>query len=193
MLFRYEELLYLQERVAAEGKGMLRFDQELGPGYFAAVDGEGNLQEVGWVKIPSLQTLSWAAQWLEYRKGLQKQLSGDAFVVPIFESEVHSQLREVIASSNLLHSQCLLAVRGDNDTMILKNAPIVVFSPEKSNSTNRDGSIAEHKSLTSTSRVRRYLRDTVPAGHARGAWHLQNGENTPQGRPGPISKASTGL
>jgi len=48
------------------------------------------VQEVGWVKFPSLQHLSWAAQWLEYRQGLSRRLEEDkdTLVVPIFEDEV---------------------------------------------------------------------------------------------------------
>ena len=48
------------------------------------------LQEVGWVKFPSLQHLSWAAQWLQYQEDLSKRLQEkDTLVVPIFENEVN--------------------------------------------------------------------------------------------------------
>lgn len=92
--FHFEEALEsvgMQERAAGQGL-TVSFAQEAGPGYFAAVDGEGKLQEVGWVKIPSLQTLSWAAQWLQYQRNLQAKLDEDALVVPVFESEVQTTL-----------------------------------------------------------------------------------------------------
>ena len=42
------------------------------------------------MKFPSLQHLSWAAQWLQYQEGLSKRLQEeDTLVVPIFEDEVN--------------------------------------------------------------------------------------------------------
>ena len=66
------------------------FSEDTGPGYFAAVDELGRLQEVGWIKFPTLQHLSWAAQWLSYAKSLRGQLAeqGQALVVPVFEDKV---------------------------------------------------------------------------------------------------------
>lgn len=66
------------------------FSEDTGPGYFAAVDDLGRLQEVGWIKFPTLQHLSWAAQWLSYAESLRGQLADEdqALVVPVFEDKV---------------------------------------------------------------------------------------------------------
>lgn len=66
----------------------MSFQEETGPGYFAAVDAEGKLQQTGWLRFPTLQYLSWAAQWLKYRQDLQAKLEQDALVIPVFESQV---------------------------------------------------------------------------------------------------------
>ena len=43
------------------------------------------------MKFPSLQHLSWAAQWLQYQGDLSQRLQEkDTLVVPIFENEVPS-------------------------------------------------------------------------------------------------------
>ena len=64
------------------------FTEEVGPGYYAAIDHRGKLQELGWIRFPTLQHLSWAAQWLRYRQQLDKRLEEPAFEVPIIDNEV---------------------------------------------------------------------------------------------------------
>lgn len=77
------------QNVAVSAEGVeVSFQDESGPGYFAAVDAEGKLQQTGWMKAPSLQYLSWAAQWLKYTQGLQTRLAQEALVIPVFESQV---------------------------------------------------------------------------------------------------------
>lgn len=86
------QVLAVQEVVLREGvadrtvEGILR--EEKGPGYFAAIDELFRLQEVGWIKFPTLQHLSWTGQWLVYARALRAQLLAEALVIPIFKDEV---------------------------------------------------------------------------------------------------------
>lgn len=64
------------------------FGEDTGPGYYAAVDDLGLLREVGWVKFPTLQHLSWAAQWLAYARRLRQKLEKPALVVGVFQEQV---------------------------------------------------------------------------------------------------------
>lgn len=59
-----------------------------GPGLFAGIDAHGRLLEAGWQKFPSLLHLVWAAQWEEYKRGLEARLQQPALVVPVFERQV---------------------------------------------------------------------------------------------------------
>lgn len=81
----------LQDLALAHPGFSIAFGEESGPGYFAAVDGQGRLQQTGWIKFPTLQYVSWAAQWLEYQQNLETKLEWEALVVPIFESQVPMQ------------------------------------------------------------------------------------------------------
>lgn len=58
------------------------------PGYYAAVDEERRLQEVGWQKFPTLMHVVWEAQWLVYMQQLRQRLAGPALTVPVFEDVV---------------------------------------------------------------------------------------------------------
>ena len=53
------------------------------PGAYAAIDSAGSLQEVGWQKYSTLQSLAWAAQYLDYLTGLKANLSKAHFSIPI--------------------------------------------------------------------------------------------------------------
>ena len=58
------------------------------PGYFAAVDEEGRLQEVGWQKFPTLMHVVWEAQWLVFMQRLRNRLAAPALTVPVFDNVV---------------------------------------------------------------------------------------------------------
>eukprot|EP00884_Botryococcus_braunii_P002886 jgi/Botrbrau1/12599/Bobra.0169s0127.1 len=58
-----------------------------GGGFWAAVDEQGLLQQVGWEKFPTLMHLAWAAQWFEYTTELQNNLTKPALVVPVFRHQ----------------------------------------------------------------------------------------------------------
>ena len=75
------------QHVAASTGVDISFEEETGPGYFAAVDADGKLQQTGWLKFPTLQYLGWAAQWLKYLQDLQTRLKQEALVIPVFESQ----------------------------------------------------------------------------------------------------------
>lgn len=59
-------------------------------GNFAAVDSDGRLAELGWVKLPALMHLAWAAQWLDYSRRMTAQLSEPALTLPVFRDQVNT-------------------------------------------------------------------------------------------------------
>jgi len=66
----------------------LSFKDEERPGYFAIVNKDMKLAELGWIKFPKLMHLGWAAQWLKYEARLKANLSRPALEVPIFKEAV---------------------------------------------------------------------------------------------------------
>ena len=52
------------------------------PGAFAAIDGAGRAQELGWEKYSTLEMLSWAAQYFDYKAALAVNASKPAYIVP---------------------------------------------------------------------------------------------------------------
>ena len=69
----------------------LSFAAEDRPGYFAIINADMELAELGWVTFPKLMHLGWAAQWLEYEGRLKANLSRPALEVPIFKEKVSVQ------------------------------------------------------------------------------------------------------
>lgn len=69
----------------------LSFAEEDRPGYFAIINADMELAELGWTTFPKLMHLGWAAQWLEYEGRLKANLSRPALVVPIFREAVSLQ------------------------------------------------------------------------------------------------------
>ena len=84
-------MLYAQNALAAGQTVNISFDEQVGPGYYAAVDTDNRLQQVGWQREPSLMHLAWAAQWLQYRANLSTRLDSPALVIPIFEQKVRCE------------------------------------------------------------------------------------------------------
>ena len=76
----------------------LSFAEEDRPGYFAIINADMELAELGWTTFPKLMHLGWAAQWLEYEGRLRANLSRPALEVPIFKETV-----EPTASSSLAY------------------------------------------------------------------------------------------
>lgn len=74
--------------MAAGKEVTVSFGDEDRPGYFAAINENLELAEVGWLKFPKLMHIGWAAQWLQYETELRMNLSLPALVVPIFEEKV---------------------------------------------------------------------------------------------------------
>ncbi len=72
----------------------LSFAEEDRPGYFAIINADMELAELGWVTFPKLMHLGWAAQWLEYEGRLKANLSRPALEVPIFKNKVSIQLAQ---------------------------------------------------------------------------------------------------
>ena len=66
----------------------LSFADEDRPGYFAIVNADMELAELGWIKFPKLMHLGWAAHWLQYEARLKANLSRPALEVPVFKEEV---------------------------------------------------------------------------------------------------------
>jgi len=71
---------------ASSGSGgvLLNYTNTVVSGFFAGIDEVGLLQEIGWPKFASLQTLSWAGQWFDYYKQLRANLTAPALVLPVF-------------------------------------------------------------------------------------------------------------
>lgn len=59
-------------------------------GFFAGVDEQGKLIELGWSKWPTLMHLAWQGQWQHYLHHLNANLSIPALTVPIFVDQVSS-------------------------------------------------------------------------------------------------------
>lgn len=61
---------------------------EMVPGWLLAVDGQGRLAEVGWIKYWSMRVQAWESQWYDYLTGVHTQLqqssAAGALVVPVF-------------------------------------------------------------------------------------------------------------
>lgn len=87
-LLKPADVCWQDALVASGGKVRVAFGDDFGPGYFAAVDELGRLQEVGWIKLPSLQHLSWAGQWLSYASKLRESLKAPALELPVFDKQV---------------------------------------------------------------------------------------------------------
>ena len=85
--------------LATGKKVTLSFTDEDRPGYFAAVNDNFELAEVGWLKFPKLMHIGWAAQWLQYEAELRTNLSEPALVVPVFEEQVSTILQYPSLSS----------------------------------------------------------------------------------------------
>ena len=74
------------------------------PGYYAGINEQGNLMELGWTKWPSLMHLAWQGQWQNYLHNLQANLSKPALTVPVFVKQVKLRL------SLMMQSLCIVAV-----------------------------------------------------------------------------------
>ena len=64
----------------------LSFASIAGAGQFVAIDGAGQLEEVGWEKYSTMQMLGWTAQYLEHRIDRITQTHKPALVVPVFDN-----------------------------------------------------------------------------------------------------------
>ncbi|CAL5224693.1 g7419 [Coccomyxa viridis] len=81
----------------------LSFAEEDRPGYFAIINADMELAELGWVTFPKLMHLGWAAQWLEYEGRLKANLSRPALEVPIFKNQIMQGEQGVVAHVTLPH------------------------------------------------------------------------------------------
>ncbi|BDA49567.1 hypothetical protein COCOBI_14-1860 [Coccomyxa sp. Obi] len=97
----YREALQIRQELAAGKKVKLSFTDEDRPGYFAAVNENLELAEVGWLKFPKLMHIGWAAQWLQYETELRANLSRPALVVPIFKEQIMQGEQGVVAHVKL--------------------------------------------------------------------------------------------
>ncbi len=60
------------------------------PGFYAGIDEQGKLIELGWSKWPTLMHLAWQGQWQHYLQHLRANLSRPALTVPVFVNQVTS-------------------------------------------------------------------------------------------------------
>ena len=70
----------------------IAFEDEDRPGYFAIINADMELAELGWIKFPKLMHLGWAAQWLQYEARLKANLTRPALEVPIFKEQASSSV-----------------------------------------------------------------------------------------------------
>ena len=70
----------------------IAFEDEDRPGYFAVINADMELAELGWIKFPKLMHLGWAAQWLQYEARLKANLTRPALEVPIFKEQASSSV-----------------------------------------------------------------------------------------------------
>ena len=66
---------------------IVAFEDEDRPGYFAVINADMELAELGWTKYPKLMHLGWAAQWLQYEARLKANLTQPALEVSIFKEQ----------------------------------------------------------------------------------------------------------
>ena len=85
--------------VFAGAEVTLSFKDEERPGYFAIVNEDMKLAELGWIKFPKLMHLGWAAQWLQYEARLKANLSHPAMEVPIFKEAVRHKFSPLLLTS----------------------------------------------------------------------------------------------
>lgn len=52
------------------------------------------MQEVGWLRLPTLMHMGWAGQWLLYEEALRANLSRPALTIPILANQVRLQDRK---------------------------------------------------------------------------------------------------
>ena len=62
------------------------------PGFYAGIDEQGKLIELGWSKWPTLMHLAWQGQWQHYLQHLYANLSQPALTVPVFVNQVCSPI-----------------------------------------------------------------------------------------------------
>ena len=70
----------------------IAFEDEDRPGYFAIINADMDLAELGWIKFPKLMHLGWAAQWLQYEARLKANLTRPALEVPVFKEQACSSV-----------------------------------------------------------------------------------------------------
>lgn len=63
------------------------FHEQQVPGFYAGIDEQGKLIELGWSKWPSLMHLAWQGQWQHYLQHLHANLSRPALTVPVFVNQ----------------------------------------------------------------------------------------------------------
>ena len=75
------------------------------PGFYAGVDEQGALIEVGWCKWPTLMHLAWQGQWQHYLHHLHANLSRPALTVPVFLNQVGSSSPLIMPGCTVRPSQ----------------------------------------------------------------------------------------
>lgn len=59
-----------------------------GPGAFFGINSQGQLISLGWAMLPTLQHISWQAQWQVYLEHLRKKLDAPALSLGVFKKAV---------------------------------------------------------------------------------------------------------
>lgn len=71
-----------------DGNYTIRYQNVPSENFFAAIDHNGRLAEVGWLLHPSLVYLPWQAQWFDYKRQLDERLSSKVLSVNVFNNSV---------------------------------------------------------------------------------------------------------
>ncbi|DBA77212.1 TPA: hypothetical protein ACH3X1_009783 [Trebouxia sp. C0004] len=77
----------LLSKAAASQPLQATFHEQQVPGFYAGIDEQGKLIELGWSKWPSLMHLAWQGQWQHYLQHLHAKLSRPALTVPVFVNQ----------------------------------------------------------------------------------------------------------
>ncbi|XP_061174811.1 uncharacterized protein LOC133183952 [Saccostrea echinata] len=102
----------------------ITFQNTPSPNFFAAIDPQGLLQEVGWFLYPSMSFINWQTQWFQYKENLTRRLQRPAQIIQVFKEQVMQGQAGVVANistAELTNYQGLeldmsLSCPGDKDT-----------------------------------------------------------------------------
>eukprot|EP00118_Oscarella_pearsei_P025576 m.308403 g.308403 ORF g.308403 m.308403 type:complete len:657 (+) comp43948_c0_seq1:423-2393(+) len=98
-MISYEDGTALQQALEA-GWVNVTFQTLPAPVFYFGIDGQGKVQQTGWLLYPSFLFLIWQSQWYNYWTGLLTQLDHSATVIPVLN---HSTMQGQYGASAVVH------------------------------------------------------------------------------------------